>query len=57
MVLFFARYAQGHDPQAVVFACSLASQAVALCVQAVIGAACLRNQLGRTLTERASVTT
>jgi hypothetical protein len=45
MTLFFGRYA----PTATILASSLAAQGVALAVQALIGLACLRSQIGRQL--------
>jgi hypothetical protein len=49
MMTFFAKYAPGNDPRAVVFAASATSQALALAVQVGIGLVCFRNQLARDL--------
>ncbi len=47
MTTLFARYAEGPNPAAVILACSLTAQAVAMVVQASIGAVCLRHQIAR----------
>jgi hypothetical protein len=49
IMFFFARYATGDNPRAVVLASSITAQAVALCVQAAIGLACMRHRLARDL--------
>jgi hypothetical protein len=49
--VFFAQYAPG-PPEvqvATIFACSLFSQAVGIGVQSLLGLACLKNQMGRSL--------
>jgi hypothetical protein len=56
MVHFFARYATGADPRAVVFASSVTTQVVALVVQAAIGLLCLRNQLARDISKMPATT-
>jgi hypothetical protein len=55
MVFFFAPYAQGDATHraAQVLAAGLGMQAVAWCVQIVIGLVCARSQLGRTLRREA----
>lgn len=49
MITFFAQYAPGNDPGAVVFAASVCAQVIGLATQALIGVVCLRNQLARDL--------
>jgi hypothetical protein len=55
MVFFFAQYAQGDPTQraAQVLAAGLGMQALGWCVQILIGLACARSQLGRTLRREA----
>ena len=56
LIYFFASYAPGATPAAAkasVLAASLVSQAVALVIQGIIGAFCMRNQLARQLREPA----
>ncbi len=51
MVFFFAPFAQGDAAQrsAKVLAASLATQAIAWCIQIALGVICMRSQLGRSL--------
>lgn len=52
MVYFFTRYASGDNPRAAVLASSMTAQAIALCVQGLVGVVCMRNQLARDLARR-----
>jgi hypothetical protein len=59
MIYFLSSYVPGaaHDPAkaaAAITAATLGSQAVALAVQATLGAFCMRNQLARSLRQPAS---
>jgi uncharacterized membrane protein YbhN (UPF0104 family) len=56
LIYFFATYVPGATPagaRASILAASLVSQAVAMVIQGLLGAFCMRNQLARQLSEPA----